>query len=199
LADGPTISTANQVALDNGCGVRDCFRLANRISGKISIPLLFMTYANIPFNMGIESFIKRSVEAGISGLIIPDLPFDESFDYLEAAGKYDCYPIGVVSPGMSEERLDMTLERAEGFIYTTLRVGITGAQGHIDERGLEFLDTLKEKTSIPIAAGFGISSSEMISQLNNRADAAVIGSHIINLLNQEGIYTVDRFLQSILN
>jgi tryptophan synthase alpha chain len=197
LADGPTISTANQTALDNGVSVEDCFDMVSRLSSELSTPLLFMTYANIPYSMGIEAFVKRSVEVGISGLIIPDLPFDESVEYLEAASRYNCCPIPVVSPGMSRERMDMIIEKAGGFIYTTLRVGITGAQKCIDERGLTFLDTLKSKTSLPIAAGFGISSAQMISQLQGRADAAVIGSHIINLLNQEGILSVGQFIQSV--
>ncbi len=153
-----------------------------------------MTYANIPFSMGFEKFVKRSCEAGISGLIVPDLPFDEDSPYLEIAVEHDCYPIPVVSPGMSRDRLSAIAGSARGFIYTTLRVGITGARKQIDNRGLSFLDTLKEYTSLPIAAGFGISSAEMVKQLENRADAAVIGSHIINLLNQQGIDAVGRFI-----
>jgi tryptophan synthase alpha chain len=196
LADGPTISTANQAALDNGITPEDCFRLVKNLTQVIDTPLLFMTYANIAFNMGLEHFIQRSRLCGISGLIIPDLPFDENNRYREIALDYGCYPIPVVSPGMDRQRLTNILDGAAGFVYTTLRVGITGARKQIDERGLGFLDTLKDCTSLPIAAGFGISSADMVKQLENRADAAVIGSFIINLLDRKGIDAVGHFIRT---
>jgi tryptophan synthase alpha chain len=194
LADGPTILTANQAALDNGVTPGDCFGLVERLTHQVDVPLLFMTYANIPFTMGMEHFIERSRISGVSGLIIPDLPFDENPDYVQTALAHRCYPIPVVSPGTSAERLSHIVAVAEGFIYTTLRVGITGARKEIDERGLGFLETLRAETSLPIAAGFGISSPEMLRQLAGRADAAVIGSHVINLLNTHGIEGVKTFL-----
>lgn len=198
LADGPTILSANQAALENGVTPEDCFALVERLTHKVDVPLLFMTYANIPFSMGLEHFIERSRICGVSGLIIPDLPFDENPDYVETALAHRCYPIPVVSPGTSEERLSHITEAARGFIYTTLRVGITGARKEIDQRGLSFLKALKSNTSLPIAAGFGISSPEMCNQLVGRADAAVIGSHVINLLNENGFDSVKKFLENCL-
>lgn len=196
LADGPTIATANQAALDNGITPEHCFRLAEKLKSSVDIPLLIMTYANIPFSMGIEQFVKRCSESGISGMIVPDLPFDQSPWYLEAAEKYGCFPILVVSPGMSSERLAEIVQQARGFIYTTLRVGITGARKTIHESGLRFLETLRACTSLPIAAGFGISSAEMVNQLQGRADGAVIGSYIIEILNKQGIDEVGQFIRS---
>lgn len=196
MADGPTILAANQVALENGVTPEDCFILAERLTHRVDVPLLFMTYANIPFSMGIDHFIERSRICGISGLIIPDLPFDENPEYVETALSYGCYPIPVVSPGTGKERLNHIIDVARGFIYTTLRVGITGARTAIDDRGLSFLETLKSTTSLPIAAGFGISSPEMCNQLIGHADAAVIGSHVINLLNDGGFDAVKTFLEN---
>jgi tryptophan synthase alpha chain len=197
LADGPTIAIANQAALESGTTPDQCFQLARQLSKKINIPLLFMTYANIPFSMGMERFIRKSKEAGISGFIIPDLPFDaDNGEYIDIAKSYGCYPIAVVSPGMSAARLKKIVQSALGFIYTTLRVGITGARRSIDDKGLKFLETLGSYTQLPIAAGFGISSAEMLEPLKTRADAAVIGSHIINLFNRDGIEAVAYFIRS---
>jgi len=154
-----------------------------------------MTYANIAYRMGIGTFVRRRREAGIDGLIIPDLPSDVSPELLEASQKHNCHAIPVVSPGTSRERLETILPQARGFVYTTLRVGITGSRTDIDEKGLGFLETLKTFTRLPIAAGFGISSARMVKQLETRVDAAVIGSHIINLFNREGIPAVSSFLR----
>lgn len=198
LADGPTIMAANQQALDNGVTPDDCFAMAAELTGSVDIPLLFMTYVNIPYRLGMERFISRSAEAGISGLIVPDLPFDEdTHGYAELTRKYHLYAIPVISPGMSGERLTAVTSQAQGFVYTTLKVGITGASRRLDPRGLEFLDTLRAHTSLPIAAGFGISSSEHIEMLRGKADAAVIGSHILNLTKNSGIEEVKTFLRSL--
>lgn len=199
LADGPTIATANQAALDKGITPGHCFQLVEKLRTRVDIPLLFMTYANIAYSMGIETFVRRSREVGIDGLIIPDLPFDGSPDLLEASQKHNCHAIPVVSPGTGRERLEAILPQARGFVYTTLRVGITGSRKSIDENGLEFLETLRAFTRLPIAAGFGISSAQMVQQLENRVDAVVIGSHIINLFNRDGLAAVSEFIRGLRN
>ena len=142
--------------------------------------------------------MSRSAEAGISGLIVPDLPFDEDAQgYAELAREYNLYAIPVISPGISSERLTAISRQAQGFIYTTLKVGITGASRRLDPRGLEFLHTLRAHTSLPIAAGFGISSPEHAQMLHGKADAAVIGSHILNLVKNSSISRVKEFLHSL--
>jgi tryptophan synthase alpha chain len=196
LADGPTITTANQIALDNGVTPHQCFQLVERVRQKLDVPLLAMTYANIASNMGINYFIQKCSSCGINGLIIPDLPFNlESQDYLSAAIRHDCLPIPVVSPGMKKERLTDILELSAGFVYATLRIGTTGAKNRINEQGFEFLNLLRKSTSLPIVAGFGISSPEMIHQLEGIADAAVVGSHIINILNTHGLEAIGPFIR----
>ena len=129
LADGPTIMAANQKALDNGVTPDDCFEMAAEIKEAVSIPILLMTYVNIPFQMGMENFVESSAESGISGLIIPDIPFDEdNNEYITSAVKYGIYPVQVVSPDVSIKRLERIVKVSGGFIYTTLKVGITGAR-----------------------------------------------------------------------
>lgn len=195
LADGPTIMTANQKALDNGITPEDCFRLVKKLNESVSVPLLFMTYINIPYQIGIEPFIQRSAESGISGLIIPDIPFDErNENYIQITRKYGLHPIQVVSPGVELERLKQITKIASGFIYTTLKVGITGARKQIEKNGLSFINTIKRVTHLPVAAGFGISTSQQVKQLQGIADVVVIGSHMINLFNNHGIKKVGEFL-----
>lgn len=196
LADGPTILEASQAALDGGVRPGDCFRLVERLKKKVDVPLLLMTYGNIPYRMGMEVFVRRCCEVGVSGLIVPDLPFDEGSVYVETAKRYGVYPIPVVSPGMGEERLRGVVSLAGGYIYATLRVGITGVRKEIDERSLGFLEALKGMTSLPVLAGFGISSAEMVAQLKGRVDGVVIGSHIINLFNNKGIEAVGEFIRN---
>ena len=198
LADGPTITRANQYALDLGIKVEDCFQLAEEMSGCVDVPLLFMTYVNIAYQMGLERFVTKSAEAGISGLIFPDIPFDEThMNYLEITRKQSLHPILVVSPDIKTERLKTLSKKASGFIYTTLKVGITGAQKKIDPSGLEFINTIRKSSNLPVAAGFGISSKEHIHQLRGKADAVVIGSHLIELFHMGGVEKIADFLSSL--
>ncbi|MFW6159732.1 MAG: tryptophan synthase subunit alpha [Acidobacteriota bacterium] len=196
LADGPTIMEANRIALENGITPSQCFKLAERLNKKINIPLLFMTYANIPFRMGLEKFVRRSRSCGLSGLIIPDLTFDERVEgYFEHARSIGIYPINVISPDIGEKRLEEILEISKGFIYLTLRVGITGEVNKIREEGVSFIKKVRGKSKLPVASGFGISSASQVRQLEGLAEAAVVGSHIIKLYNKSGITGVKKFIK----
>ncbi|MBN2246118.1 MAG: tryptophan synthase subunit alpha, partial [Candidatus Aminicenantes bacterium] len=196
LADGSTIMEANRIALENGTTPSQCFKLAEHLSTKINIPLLFMTYANIPFRMGFEKFVRESKNCGLSGLIIPDLTFDERIDgYFDHACRAGVYPVHVISPDTEEGRLEKILAVSKGFIYITLRVGITGAVKRIEREGIDFLKKVKEKSRLPLAAGFGLSSLSQIQQLEGSADMAVVGSHIINLYRKSGLPEVKKFLK----
>lgn len=198
MADGPTIMKANQEALDSGFRLPDVFKLAKDITSQVNIPILFMTYINIPFVYGIEKFCKESVDAGISGLIVPDIPYDESGEnFLEIVKSHGLKAIQVVSPSVTEERLKVIGEIVDGFIYTTLKVGITGAQKEIDLSGASYIDTIKKYTDLPVAAGFGISSKGHVDSISDKADVAVIGSHVINLLNEGGLEVVEDFLNEL--
>jgi tryptophan synthase alpha chain len=195
LADGPTIMRANQAALDAGITPDHCFDLCARLSTELDVAFMFMTYANIPFAMGLGNFLDRAAASGASGLILPDLPWDEADgDYAEEARRRGLHPVMVISPDTPETRLQSILKRAAGLLYTTLKVGITGAGATMDQAGVDYVRNLKAKAGLPIAAGFGISSPEHVRMLSGLADAAVIGSHIINLLDAGGLGAVDDFL-----
>jgi tryptophan synthase alpha chain len=195
LADGPTIMKANQLALDKGVKLDDCFQMVRLLKNKIEIPLLFMSYANVPFSIGTRQFISKCASIGISGLIIPDLPFDENNEnYIDVTREYNLHPIQVISPDIANKRLKKIADISSGFLYTTLKVGITGASKTIDRKSFAFLKMLKKNTSLPIAAGFGISSPDHIKELKGKTDIAVIGSHILNLLEKDGLEGIKRFI-----
>lgn len=197
LADGPTIMRANQKALDQGVTPLKCFELVRQLKDMVDIPVLLMSYVNIPFRMGMQSFAARSAECGASGLIVPDVPYDEETGgYYRFAREYGLYPVCVLSPGMSHDRMEKVLKGAEGFVYITLRAGITGARKKIGPDGLEYLNLAGDCCRLPIAAGFGISSPGHIELLEGRADAAVIGSRAINILEHSGLNGVAEFLKS---
>lgn len=197
LADGPTIMAANEMALKNGITPRRCFDMVRELKKEVPIPLLFMTYTNIAFTMGMEKFISESARCGVSGLIIPDLPFDErNGDYYSLVKRYGLYGIQVLSGGMATPRLKRILQMTEGFLYITLRVGITGAVKTIEQKGLDFIDRVKKYTSVPLAAGFGISSADHVVELKGKVEMAVIGSHLIDLFNSGGIDSVKEFIEN---
>ena len=199
LADGPAIMRANQVALDKGITPVLCFKKIREITELIDVPVLVMTYINIVHKMGMKEFIRKSRQAGVSGLIIPDLPYDaeQAEEYYTCSKKYNIYPIHVVSPGMADTRLQEVVKRSVGFIYSTLKVGITGAEERNEEQGVGFIARIKKHTFLPVLAGFGISSPGQVKELRGIADGVIIGSHLINLYNQKGIRGVKDFLTSL--
>lgn len=208
MADGPTIMHANQIALDKGTRVEDCFALAERLRGRLSAPLLFMSYINVPFRMGLDTFVKRSTAVGISGLILPDLPYDEeveeksgstssSNDYTALCDAAGICPVYVVSPDISQPRLQKISSLGRGFLYTTLKIGITGGQAATGEKGLTFLEVLRQQTTLPIAAGFGISTPAQAKALEGRADIAVVGSQLIRVFEKDGRKGVADFIRAI--
>jgi tryptophan synthase alpha chain len=197
LADGATIMAANHKALQNGLTPRLCLKMVEEIKDEIKIPLLFMTYVNLAYALGFDRFLSESAAVGVSGLIIPDLPFDErDYDqYYSLLGKYRLCGIQVLSAGLSRSRLQRILKMAQGFIYITLRVGVTGAREEVEKKSADFIDQVRAYTDLPLAAGFGISSVEQIRGLAGQVDMAVIGSHLINLFNSGGIESVQKFIK----
>lgn len=197
LGDGPTILTASHKALARGVRPGDCFAMVSRIQERVPMPLLFMTYANIPWQMGMERFLAAGVAAGISGLIIPDLPFDEDDGgYLKLSRAYGLHPIQLLSFGMDPLRRRQVLQQADGFVYLTLRVGVTGAGGQIADSGLSLISEVKKLTQLPLAAGFGISSVSQVQQVARQADMVIVGSHLVTLFDQGGIPAVSQFLRA---
>ncbi|MDP3975339.1 MAG: tryptophan synthase subunit alpha [bacterium] len=198
VADGPTIMEANQKSLENGTNPDDCLKLMKRLKKKVNIPLLFMTYYNIIFSYGLESFCQQAKEAGCYGLIVPDIPLDEEpYDhYLKTCKKYGLHPIQIISPITPADRLKKIGKIASGFVYCVSRLGTTGAQDKLDLSLVKYLDTVRKYVKVPLALGFGISNRQQVEEALKKADIAVIGSKVINLYNQsQSIASVQKFLE----
>ncbi len=200
VADGKTIMAANQMSLDSGTDTEDCFELMKKLTSQSNIPILFMSYFNVLFAYGLEEFCKKAKEIGCYGLIVPDIPLDEEeYDhYLEICKKYDLKAIQVVSPISTDERLKKISEVAEGFVYCVSRFGTTGAQSELNEKLEEYLIRVKKFIKVPLAVGFGISDKEQAEYVSSLADIVVIGSKVINLLDEKGQSGVEEFLEEIL-
>ncbi len=186
LADGPTIMRASEKALENGTKVRDAFSLAKNLSKSVAIPLLFMAYYNTVFKYGVEKFCLDAKSAGISGLIVPDMPIEEeeTEQFMASCEKSDLLHIHVISPASNKERLKKNAKVAKGFIYFTARQGITDAKKSIDPRLAVYLKDLRKYFAVPIAVGFGISSKERVDVIRPYADVAIVGSGIIDIINE---------------
>ena len=203
LADGPTIMRACEKSLRNGTKVKDAFSVMRKLTKEVSIPLLFMAYYNTVFKYGVEKFCKNAASAGASGLIVPDMPIEEESNehFYANCQKYKLHAIHVVSPASTDERLKINARRATGFIYATARQGITGAKGELEKTLSSYITKLKNIFTIPIAVGFGISKKEHIQALKGKADVAVIGSAIIDVIdssdNKDRENKVRQFLKKL--
>ncbi len=204
IADGPTIMEASRIALENGTTVADCFRFMHDMSKKVKIPLLFMSYFNILINYGVEKFCKDAKEAGASGLIIPDIPPEESKEgYYEACTKYELDPILILAPVSTPDRIKIINQFAKGFIYCTARMSTTGSKEDIPESTKTFLTDLRKTVDLPLSIGFGISKPEHVLFIKEYADIIVIGSKVIDVMNEskpeERQQNIKNFISSIVN
>ncbi len=185
VADGNVIMKANQVAIERGVKVEDCFRLMKKLkAGKTK--LLFMTYFNILHHRGVEKFCKKAKECGAYGLIVPDMPIDEEKQehYLKMCGKYGLKAIQVISPLTPARRLEMIAKKARGFVYCVSRYGTTGTRSELNPKLNGYLKKVKKHIKLPLAVGFGISKKEHVEAVWKHAEIAVVGSAIIQIINK---------------
>ncbi|MDE2079588.1 MAG: tryptophan synthase subunit alpha [Patescibacteria group bacterium] len=203
LADGPTIMGACEESLRRGTRVRDAFKVASILSRRIAAPLIFMAYYNTVFKHGVKEFCREAARAGISGIIVPDLPLeeDQSEHLREQADLNGIYFIRVIAPASTPGRLEKNAAVAKGFVYCSAWQGITGARADLPPGLAAYLKKVRRLFKVPVAVGFGISNPEHIEKLRRHADVAVVGSAIINLINQSGskkfLPVVRRFIRDM--
>jgi tryptophan synthase alpha chain len=184
-AEGPVIQGANLRALRGGITTDKVFALVREIRKDVTIPLVFMTYANVVFSYGAERFLSNCAEAGVDGLILPDLPFEEKEEFLAPCRKYGVDLISMVAP-TSENRIAMIAREAEGFLYLVSSLGVTGMRSEIKTDLGSIVKIVRENTSIPCAIGFGISTPAQAKQMAALSDGAIVGSAIVRILEQYG-------------
>ncbi|HDM36918.1 MAG TPA: tryptophan synthase subunit alpha [Candidatus Syntrophoarchaeum butanivorans] len=202
IADGATIQAASDRALRSGIRVDDCFRIAAEVEGP---PKVFMTYYNIVLQRGLDRFFSDSVDAGVSGLIVPDIPIEESQDLLRSSKEYGVDLIFLVAPTTDENRMNRIIEHTRGFLYVVSRLGVTGARDHLDPGTIEFIRRVKAIAGgrVPVAVGFGISTPQHVEEvIRAGADGAIVGSAIIDRISEgvedeKGIRRLREFLRSL--
>jgi tryptophan synthase alpha chain len=208
LADGATIQHAGQVALANGMTISGCMQVAGQIAARSRVPLLLMGYYNPILAYGVERFCQSAAASGICGLIIPDLPPEEARPLQEAAERQGLALIFLVPPTTSDERIARIVQAAtssyRGFLYCVSLSGVTGSRSTLPAHLRGFIERVRGYTlahALPLAVGFGLSTPEHVAEVNTYAEGAVIGSALVDLVDQyppaEQARAVRRYIASL--
>lgn len=184
VADGPTIQDAGKRALENGTTLKKVLEALKSCSGEVYIPVVLMTYINPVFKYGLERFFKDSEEAGVDGLIIPDVPLEQRPLVEAYMNRTELALIQLVTLTSPIERVKRLAKASEGFLYAVTVTGITGARSAVSEHLESFLYTLKKHSSVPVLAGFGISTPDQVKEVASLGDGVIVGSRIVDLLHQ---------------
>ncbi len=186
LADGPTIQAAATRALQQGVKLEDVLEIVKQTVGKIDVPIILFTYYNPIYYRGVESFLKQAKEAGVSGLVVPDLPLEEAEALIQAATEIGIEVTLLIAPTSSPERIKAIAAKSQGFIYLVSVTGVTGVRSQMASGVKDLLADLHHITDKPIGVGFGISNPEQAKQIKDwGADAVIVGSAIVKRLASE--------------
>ncbi|GIP37458.1 tryptophan synthase alpha chain [Paenibacillus sp. J31TS4] len=184
LADGPVIQRSSQRALTHQVTILDCIRTASACRKRGSqLPFILFTYYNPVLQLGLDHFFETIAEHDISGLIIPDLPIEESGPVRERAQAYQIHLIPLVAP-TSRERIQQITSQAAGFLYCVSSLGVTGTRSEFYDGLQAFVDSVKQATDLPVAIGFGISNREQALQMASISDGVVVGSAIVRQIEE---------------
>ncbi len=185
LADGATIQKASYHALKQGVTPQVCLEVADRLRREIATPLVFMSYYNPILSFGLKAFCLASAKASVDGLVIPDLPPEEGEELETSMKEFGLDPIYLLTPASSVKRISLVTQRSTGFIYLVSLTGVTGARESLPLELDGFVQRVREKTAKPLCVGFGISSPEQARQVIRSADGVIIGSRIIQLIEED--------------
>ena len=193
LADGVTIQKASFRALQNGVTPNLCLEIAKQLSHEVDIPLVFMTYFNPVFSYGLEEFCAACNRSGIDGLIIPDLPPEESSELEASTQRQGLDLIYLLAPTSTEERIRLIAERSRGFVYLVSVTGVTGARDRLPADLEAFVGRVRKVATQPLCVGFGISTPEQAMHAAEIADGVIVGSRIIQLMeaDESMVHVVD--------
>lgn len=201
-AEGPVIQGANLRALTGGVTTDKVFDMVVELRKSVSVPMVFMTYANVVYSYGTERFVKRAAEIGMDGIILPDVPFEEKDDFAPMCRKYGLDLISLIAP-TSNDRVKMIAEDADGFVYCVSSLGVTGTRTEITTDIGAMVKLVKQaKQDIPCAVGFGISSPESAAKMAAVSDGVIVGSAIVKIIAANGKNSakpVGEFVKSIVD
>jgi tryptophan synthase alpha chain len=185
MAEGPVIQAANVRALSHAITTDDVFAMVSRVRPRVSIPLVFMTYANVLFSYGIERFAANAASAGIAGAILPDVPFEEKAEFAEPLAAAGLELVSMIAP-TSHERIRAIAREARGFIYCVSSLGVTGERKQLGSDVDSMVSLVREVTDVPCAVGFGISTPEQARSMAGVSDGAIVGSAIVRMVGELG-------------
>ncbi|WP_017728022.1 tryptophan synthase subunit alpha [Halalkalibacterium ligniniphilum] len=211
LADGPVIQEASKRALAQGMTLKKALELVPEMRAKgLTIPVVVFTYVNPLLQFGEGNFVEKASEYEVDGILVPDLPFEESALLQKRCEQHGLALISLVAP-TSKSRIEKIASQAQGFLYCVSSLGVTGVRDELDPRVYEFLQTVKTYSHVPVAVGFGISKREQVEALADHADGIVVGSAIVRLIGEleqelrdektrkEGLEKIKRFVLSLIS
>lgn len=202
LADGPTIQAAATRALQKGVQLEDVLAVVQKVTSKINVPIILFAYYNPIYYRGIESFLRQVKDAGVSGLVVPDLPLEEAEVLLKPAAEIGIEVTLLVAPTSSQSRIEAIAAQSQGFIYLVSVTGVTGVRTQMATEVKDLLANLHTATDKPIGVGFGISNPEQAKQVKDwGADAVIVGSAIVKRLAEgtpeSGLKAIGEFCHSL--
>ena len=186
LADGPVIQRASERALKSGTSLRGTLKMIRDNRSRIAAPIVLFSYSNPILRMGEDAFVAAAAEAGVDGVLMLDLPVEEAGPFrarLVAAG---LDPIFLLSPTTTDERIEVSAASGSGFLYVISRLGVTGARDRIASDAEPLVARIRKASDLPLALGFGISRPEQVAEVCRWADAAVVGSALVNVIAEHG-------------
>ena len=190
IAEGPVIQEANIQALKNGATPERIFEMVERVRTKTQVPIVFLTYLNPVFNYGYDKFFARCKKAGVDGIIIPDMPFEEKGELAEEAKKNGVDIISLIAP-TSADRIQMIAKEAQGYVYVVSSLGVTGMRSEIKTDLKSIIDLVKQATDVPAAVGFGINTPEQAAEISKISDGVIVGSAIVKIIEKYGENAAD--------
>ena len=200
VADGPVIQRASERALQHGTNLAGVLDVAKQIRSQSSAGLVVFSYLNPILQFGLDKFCAAASTAGVDGVLVTDLPMEEAADYLKAMRAHKLASIFLAAPTSTDQRLRQIAKHSRGFVYAISRTGITGARQELAGDARSLVERLRTYTKLPIAVGFGVSTPEQFAEVGSFADAAVIGSAIVQRIEQNRgreAAAVSEFLSSL--
>jgi tryptophan synthase alpha chain len=186
LADGPVIQRATERALAAGTTLSDVLDLVGRLRAELRMPVVIFSYANPILRLGTGLFADRAREAGVDGVLVLDLPIEEAGDFRATLGARGIDTILLLSPTTSDERLRQAASLGSGFLYAISRLGVTGVRDELADGAEQMVRRIRAVSDLPVALGFGVSKPEHVRRVGEWADAAVVGSALVNVIAEAG-------------
>jgi tryptophan synthase alpha chain len=186
LADGPVIQRASERALASKTTLRGTLKMIKETRSRIAAPIVLFTYANPILRMGEESFVRAAVDAGVDGVLMLDLPVEEAVPFRSLLVGAGLDPIFLLSPTTTDERIRASAALGRGFLYVISRLGVTGARERLGADAEPLVRRIRKHSDLPLALGFGISRPEHVAEVGRWADAAVVGSGLVNVIAEHG-------------